>query len=127
MTKESIFLFAAAIGLTPVALSYGLAPSTTVPMLYGMEVDSINVAHVFRAIMGLYLAMVVFWILGATREFLRFPALCSVLVFMGGLALGRLLSLGLDGIPGAPFVAYLLLEIGFALVAYKFARSLASN
>lgn len=58
---------AAAIGLTPIALSYDFAPSTTLPMLYGVE---INVAHVFRAIMGLYLAMVVFWILGATRNFL---------------------------------------------------------
>ena len=127
MTKESMFLLAAAVGLTPIALAYGLVPATTVPMLYGVEIDSINVTHIFRAVMGLYLAMVVFWILGATRESLRFPALCSVVVFMGGLAVGRLLSLFFDGIPGILLVIYLLLEVGFALVAFKLANSLQSN
>ena len=33
-TRESLFLLAAAIGLTPIALAYGLAPITTVPMFY---------------------------------------------------------------------------------------------
>ena len=127
MTKESLFLLIAAVGLTPVALSYGLAPATTVPMLYGVEIESINLTHIFRAVMGLYLAMVVFWIFGATRESLRFPALCSVVVFMGGLAVGRLLSLFVDGIPGVFLVIYLLLEIGFTLVAFKLAKSLQSN
>ena len=86
MSKESVFLLVAAAGLTPIALAYGLLPATTVPMLYGVEIDSVNIAHIFRAVMGLYLAMVIFWILGATREPLRFAALCSVAVFMGGLA-----------------------------------------
>jgi hypothetical protein len=124
MNKESIFLLVAAVGLTPIALAYGLVPATTVPMLYGVEIDSINITHIFRAVMGLYLAMIIFWILGATREPLRLAALCSVVVFMGGLAMGRLLSLFVDGIPAAPLVIYLLLEVGFALVAYKLARSL---
>ena len=83
MSKEQVFLLVAAAGLTPIALAYGLIPATTVPMLYGVEIDSVNIAHIFRAVMGLYLAMVIFWILGATREPLRFPALCSVVVFMG--------------------------------------------
>ena len=127
MNKESIFLLVAAVGLTPVALAYGLVPATTVPMLYGVEIDSINITHIFRAVMGLYLAMIIFWILGATREPLRLAALCSVVVFMGGLAMGRLLSLFVDGIPAAPLVIYLLLEVGFALVAYKLARSLQTS
>lgn len=127
MTKESIFLLAAAAGLTPIALAYGLVPEVTVPMLYAVEIDSINVAHIFRAVMGLYLAMVVFWVLGATRDSLRFPALCSVVVFMSGLALGRILSLFLDGIPDILLVIYLLLEIGFALIAFKLAKGLQSS
>ena len=127
MSKESIFLMVAAVGLMPIALAYGLVPATTVPMLYGVEIDSINLTHIFRAVMGLYLAMIVFWILGATRESLRFSALCSMVVFMGGLAVGRLLSLFFDGIPGTLLVIYLLLELGFALVAFKLAKSLQSN
>ena len=127
MSKESIFLLVAAVGLTPIALAYGLVPAITVPMLYGVEIDSVNVTHIFRAVMGLYLAMIVFWILGATRESLRFAGLCSVVVFMGGLAMGRLLSLFLDGIPGALLVIYLLLEVGFALVAFRLAKGLQSS
>ena len=60
MSKESIFLMVAAVGLMPIALAYGLVPATTVPMLYGVEIDSINLTHIFRAVMGLYLAMIVF-------------------------------------------------------------------
>ena len=127
MSKESLFLLAAAVGLMPIALGYGLVPTITVPMLYGVEIDSINVTHIFRAVMGLYLAMIIFWVLGATKEPLRFAALCSVVVFMGGLAMGRLLSLILDGVPGVLLVTYLVLEVGFAMVAYKFAKSLHSN
>lgn len=127
MSKESVFLLAAAVGLTPIALAYGLMPATTVPMLYGVEIDSVNIAHIFRAVMGLYLAMVIFWVLGATQEPLRFAALCSVVVFMGGLAMGRLLSLFVDGIPATALMIYLALEVGFALLGYKFAKSLKAG
>lgn len=124
MNRESVFLLFAAAGLTPVALAYGLVPSVTAPLLYGIDIDSISIAHIFRAVMGLYLAMVVFWILGATNDSLRFPALCSVVVFMAGLALGRLISLFVDGIPAPLLAVYLLLEVGFALVGFKLARNL---
>ena len=127
MTRESVFLLIAAAGLTPIALAYGLMPAITVPMLYGVEIDSVNITHIFRAVMGLYLAMVIFWILGATREPLRFAALCSVVVFMGGLAMGRFLSLFVDGIPAAPLVIYLFLEVGFALLAYRLVRGLQTS
>ena len=43
--------------------------------------------------MGLYLALVVFWIAGARNESLRLPALWSLTVFMLGLAAGRVVSL----------------------------------
>ncbi len=122
MIKDSLFLYLAAAGLTPVALAYGLAPDLTVPQLYGVPVDTVSTEHVFRAVMGLYLAMVVFWILGARRESLRFAALCSVAVFMLGLAAGRALSLLVDGTPATLLAVYLLLEIGFGVVAIVLAR-----
>jgi hypothetical protein len=123
VNKESIFLLVAAVCLTPVALAYGLFPAVSVPMLYGVEIDTISIAHIFRAVMGLYLAMIVFWILGSRRESLRFAALCSVVVFMGGLALGRLLSIFFDGIPEPLLVVYLPLELGFALVGLRMAMA----
>ena len=68
MTKQSWFLVTATVGLTPIALAYGAAPSISVPALYGVAVDDVSTAHIFRAVMGLYLAMVVFWLMGARRE-----------------------------------------------------------
>ena len=122
MNPAKLFLLIAALGLTPIALAYGLMPELTVPMLYGIEINSVNTSHVFRAVMGLYLAMVVFWLIGFRRESLRRPALLSVLVFMVGLAAGRAVSLLLDGVPSGIFILYLLLEMGFALVAIALIR-----
>ncbi len=116
MSKESWFLIIASLGLTPIALAYGAVPSVSVPMLYGVEVNDVNTTHIFRAVMGLYLAMVVFWVMGARNDALKVPALYSVVVFMLGLAAGRAVSLVLDGMPNPLLAVYLLLEIGFGVV-----------
>ena len=122
MTRESLFLLIAAVGLTPIALAYGAMPGVSVPFLYGVEVDTTSGAHIFRAVMGLYLGMVVFWVAGARNAALTSAALWSVAVFMLGLAAGRALSLLLDGLPSALLVLYLLLELGFGAVALVLAR-----
>ena len=66
--------------------------------------------------MGLYLALVLFWITGAFKVQLRQAALCSLIVFMLGLAAGRILSLVVDGIPHWLLVVYLVLEIVFGVL-----------
>ena len=126
MDKQSWFLVIAAAGLTPIALAYGAMPSASVPALYGVAVDNVSAAHIFRAVMGLYLAMAVFWLVGARRETLRLPALYSVIVFMLGLAAGRAFSLVVDGMPSPLLFVYLLLEIGFGVVGIVLAKSQAS-
>ena len=126
MTKQSWFLVVAALGLTPIALAYGAMPSVSVPALYGVAVDDVSTTHIFRAVMGLYLAMVVFWLMGAKSESLRLPALYSVVVFMLGLAAGRAISLVVDGMPSPLLFVYLLLEIGFGVVGIVLAKSQAS-
>ena len=117
MKRESLFLIVAALGLTPIALAYGAMPDTTLPLLYGVDVDNISMRHILRAVMGLYLAMVVFWLMGAKREELTIPALWSVAVFMLGLAAGRAISLIVDGVPAPLLAIYLVLEIGFGFVS----------
>ncbi len=61
--------------------------------------------------MGLYLALVVFWIIGAYRAEVRQAALYSLVVFMLGLAAGRTLSLVVDGMPSWLLIVYLVLEL----------------
>jgi len=116
MDPRKLFLTITAIGLTPIALSYGAVPSASLPYLFGFGVESLNLTHIFRAVMGLYLALVAFWIAGALSPSLTVPALWSLVVFMFGLAAGRVLSLLLDGVPHWLLVVYLVLELAFGLV-----------
>ena len=111
---QSGLLLAMAIGLTPIALSYGAAPAASLPLLFGIDATGVETRHIFRAIMGFYLALIVFWGMGALRPVLRQPALWSLFVFTVGLSFGRGLSLVLDGWPGLLLFAYWLAEIAVA-------------
>ncbi|MCK8045161.1 DUF4345 domain-containing protein [Shewanella sp. 1CM18E] len=122
MRIQQQFLLVAAVGLTPIALGYGLQPSTSLAFLFDIDASSINSSHIFRAVMGLYLALVLFWGLGAFIRKYQLPALYSLTVFMFGLAFGRALSLIVDGWPHWLLVVYLLLEVGFGLVGIAMIR-----
>lgn len=111
---QRLFLLAMSLGLVPVALSYGVIPEHSLPILYGISDPDLPTRHVFRAVMGLYLGMICFWLAGAVRPDLRIPALWTVFVFVTGIGLGRVLSLGLDGWPGPILVVYLIAEIALA-------------
>jgi len=119
MKLQSVFLLVAVLGLTPIALSYGYAPVISMDYLFGIDASSINVTHIFRAVMGLYLALALFWVSGALIKQYRLPALYSLVVFMLGLAAGRVISLVLDGMPHWLLFVYLILELGFGLVGIK--------
>lgn len=118
-----VFLLIAAVGLVPVALSYGAAPARSLPWLFGIDATGVNAQHVFRAIMGLYLALVCFWIAGALRPGVRIPALWSLIVFMIGLGVGRLFSLFVDGWPHPLLVVYMVVEFIMGAVGLYILRN----
>ncbi len=63
-----------------------------------------------RATMGLYLAIAGFWIVGiVNKKYWRIATIFNV-VFMGGLAFGRVLSFLFDGF-SSQFLIGLLLEV----------------
>jgi hypothetical protein len=115
--KTKVFLIFCAIGLVPIALGYGARPTASLDALFGITVDTINLTHIMRAVMGLYFGMVVIWVWGAFDEQLTTPALVSCAVFMLGLAAGRILSFLLDGLPHWLLVVYAALEIFLGLIA----------
>jgi amino acid transporter len=121
--KTRAFLIFCAVGLVPIALGYGAKPSATLDALFGITVDTTNLTHIMRAVMGLYLGMVVFWLCGAFRRPLAGPALAACAVFMLGLAAGRVLSFMLDGLPHWLLVVYAALEIVLGLVAITLYRA----
>jgi len=116
-TKIRAFLIFCAVGLVPIALGYGAMPSVTLDALFGITVDTTNLTHIMRAVMGLYLGMVVFWVWGAVKPSMTGPALAGCAVFMLGLAAGRILSFIIDGMPHWLLVVYAVLEIVLGLIA----------
>ncbi len=113
MNARQVYLLVCAVGIVPIALSYGLFPQASLGLLFGLELPDPDGVHIFRAVMGLYLALAVFWLAGYARPKLRQAAIWSAVVFMLGLAAGRMLSLMVDG-PGSWLLqAYLGLELVF--------------
>lgn len=114
---SKVFLLISVIGLTPIALGYGAAPALTLDMLFGINVDTTNLTHIFRAVMGLYFGMIVLWLFGAFNPSITQAALLSNVVFMFGLASGRVVSFVLDGLPHWLLIVYAILEVGFGIAA----------
>ena len=121
--KIRVFLVLCAIALTPVALSYGAAPSASLDALFGISIDGTNLTHIMRALMGLYLGMIVIWLWGAFSVPMAGPALVCCAVFMFGLAAGRALSFVLDGMPHWLLVVYALVEVVLGTIAVLLYRA----
>lgn len=115
MNLRQGFLVWTAIGLVPIALAYGVEPQRSLESLFEVPIQNVDGKHIFRAVMGLYLALSAFWIVGACKASLRQAALQSLVVFMAGLAAGRLLSLAMDGMPNRILLFYLALELSHGI------------
>ena len=73
---------------------------------------------------GLYLIIAVSWVYASFKEKLIKPAIWSIILFMLGFAIMRLLKIASDGIPDLFYVSIFLLEIitafiGFWLIKYR--------
>jgi len=120
---QKIVLAVAAIGLVPIALGYGFMPEKTLTPLYGFDVDNVNLKHIMRAVMGLYFGQVIIWFLGFSNPNLRRPAMYCMVIFMLGLAGGRIISLLVDGLSHWLLMVYLILEMTLGLIGFKLITS----
>jgi hypothetical protein len=109
------YLLFSAAGLFVIAMSYGVAPAAILPRALDVTVEGTDLTHIFRAIMGLYLGMIVLWVLGAFWANLTRAAVIAEVTFMIGLALGRVVSIVIDGIPSVLLVVYAVLEVSMGL------------
>lgn len=115
--KKKILILAF-FAVLPIALAYGVSPDWFAAELLGIEVLDLNIAHIFRAIMCLYIALGLFWLYSAFNKDYRNPALVTVMLFAGGLVTGRLISYFEDGTPQPILLLYIGLEFVFVPVAY---------
>lgn len=93
-----------------VSFVYGGNPSTFLPYVFGFDVEAIDLKNILRAIMGLYIAFGCYWIYGLLKPKYWRSATISNVLFMGGLAAGRLISTIFDGVSDQ-FMVGLILEI----------------
>jgi hypothetical protein len=112
------FLIFAFVAVTPIALAYGVSPNWFATTFLGIEVLDTNIAHILRAIMGLYLALGLFWLFAAFTPAYRNAALLTVVVFTAGLAIGRIISYFADGRPQPLLILYIGLELALVPIAY---------
>jgi Domain of unknown function (DUF4345) len=106
-----IFLLAAGVFLIPVALTYGVDPAATLPKFMNITVEGTDQPHIFRALSCLYLGMVTFCIIAAfTPEWQRVAVIWAVF-FALSLAIGRIISIIVDGVPSGILIFFLAVEL----------------
>src|SRR5262245_48861868 len=106
-----LFLLVAGVFLIPVALSYGVDPAATLPKFMNITVEGTDQTHIFRALMCLYLGMSTFCIIAAFMPEWRRVAVIWAVFFAYSLAIGRILSLIVDGMPGPILLFYMAVEL----------------
>ncbi len=117
------YLLMVALLLVPIALSYGIAPATVLPKVLDIAVAGVDQTQIFRALMCLYLAASMFWAIAAFKPAWQPVAVVWAIFFCFSLAIGRTVSLVVDGPASRLLDVYLGLEIfggllGVAVLAY---------
>ena len=118
MRMKQAFLILAFVTVSIIALLYGISPQWFARTFLGVEDLNLNVAHILRAVMGLYLGLALFWLFAALGNTHRNTAVLTTLIFAAGLVSGRLISLLADGVPSRILVIYTLAELALVPLAY---------
>ena len=118
MNIKKIFLIIAFSLVSVIALLYGISPAWFARTFLDIPQLDHNIAHILRAVMGLYLALGLFWLYAAFHAPFRNVAVLTSALFAGGLVTGRLISLLADGAPAPLLIIYLLAELALAPLAY---------
>jgi hypothetical protein len=114
MKIKKAFLVFAFVAVSIIALLYGVNPDWFAATFLNIPELNLNIAHILRAMMCLYLALGLFWLYAAFNDKYRDPALIVIIIFCAGLVVGRVLSVILDGIPSPLLILYIAME--FSLV-----------
>ena len=117
MAFKKLFLLFAFICVSMIALLYGVSPSWFAATFLTISALDPNIAHILRAVMGLYLALGLFWLYAAFHEKLRNTAILTTIIFSAGLVSGRLLSFLIDGKPSPLLLTYAVLELSLIPIA----------
>lgn len=111
---KNLHLIISIIIVIPVAIFYGSKPD----YLFEVSLISTDELNIFKAIMGLYLGFATLWIYGILKPDFWKTATISNMIFMLGLAFGRICSITVDGIPTTIFVLGTIGELILGMFAW---------
>lgn len=119
MKLKSVVLLSASLGIGVIGLGYLISPQFMYG-LYGIEIETVNEANMVRsAYGGLFLGFGILFLMGARRDQFSRPALIALLTFMASFAVGRIVSIVVDGMPAPLILSLIVFEIVYsALAAY---------
>jgi hypothetical protein len=118
MNIKKNFLIAAFCIVLIIALLYGVNPQWFASTFLDIPELDRNIAHILRAVMGLYIALGLFWLYAAFHAPYRTVAVLTTAIFSGGLVAGRILSLALDGQPAPLLIFYIVAELALVPLAW---------
>ena len=118
MKMKKYFLLFAFLVVSIIALLYGVSPQWFAQTFLGIPELDLNIAHILRAVMCLYLALGVFWFCSAFSDRYRNTAVLTCGIFAGGLVIGRIISFFADGQPQPLLILYIVMEFALVPIAY---------
>jgi hypothetical protein len=110
MKIKKFYLAFAFVAVAIIAMLYGLSPHWFARTFLDLPDLDASLAHILRAVMGLYLAFGLFWLYAAFHDRYRDAAVASTVVFCAGLVSGRLVSFAADGRPAPLLLLYAAME-----------------
>jgi hypothetical protein len=115
---KQAYLVLSSIIVAVIALLYGLSPQWFARSFLGVRDLDVNLAHILRAVMGLYIGFGLFWLFSALSNRHSSTAVLTTFIFAAGLVSGRIVSLVADGLPSPLLVGYTVAELAILPVAY---------
>ena len=109
---KNLHLLLSGIIVIAAGVVYGGYPDVLMPMILDFKVEALELKNMLRAVMGIYMGIGIFWIIGSYKpQFWRAATLSNVL-FMAGISFGRIISTLFDGV-SSYFTPALILELLF--------------
>ena len=127
MILKDYILLSASAGVGIVGVGYLFSPEFMYS-LYDIEILSVNELSMVRSVFGgLFIAFSILFLVGVIFNDLLILSLMGLVTFMSGLALGRVVSIVIDGVPEALLLGLLLLEVSYSLLGAYLLRNLSKK
>ncbi len=123
MSLDKIVLLSASIGVGIIGLGYLISPQFMYSF-HGIEIVSINQFNVVRgAYGGLFVTFSILFLIGVISSKFTLTSLTSLLTFMLGFAIGRIVSMFVDGTPSLIIHGLTVTELFYSVVCAYFIYS----